>query len=110
MFVQGITNGILVVRWGAESNISPRYTMAYLTNLNFSHLEDKDARLKSNTCCKYLTPPWISLVDFELAPAPKSSLSINRVLMPLVEASRRTPTPLHPPPMTKTSYLGLFST
>ena len=73
MFSHGITNGILLVKWDALSIISPRSTIAYFTSWNFYRREDRDARLISNTCCRYLTPPWISLVDFELAPDAKSS-------------------------------------
>jgi len=52
----------------------------------------------------------MSLVDLELAPAAKSYFSINRLLNPLVEASSKTPVPLHPPPTTTISYSGLVST
>ena len=105
-----MTKGNFVVRCGALSNIIFLSYIASFTNLNFYQREDKEAVLSSNTCCKYRTPPWISLVDFELAPDPKSSFSMSKVLMPRVEASSSTPTPLQPPPMTRTSYWGLVYT
>ena len=105
-----MTKGVFVVKWEALSIIRPLSTIAYFTKLNFYNLEDNEAQLTSNTCCKYLTPPWINFVDFELAPEAKSSFSIIKVLSPLVEASRRTPVPLHPPPIITTSYWELFWT
>lgn len=57
----------------------------------------------AKTCSKYLTPPWINFVDFEEDPDPKSLLSITKVLKPRVEASKHTPAPVAPPPMTTIS-------
>jgi len=49
------------------------------------------------------------LVDFELAPDAKSSLSISRLFNPRLAPSSNTPVPLQPPPMTTTSYYGFLS-
>jgi hypothetical protein len=78
--------------------------MAYCTSLNFSYRLLNESLLNAKTCSKYRTPPWINLVDFELAPEEKSFFYKSKDLNPLVEASRSTPVPLHPPPMTTMSY------
>jgi hypothetical protein len=78
--------------------------MAYYTSLNFSYRLLKESLLKAKTCSKYLTPPWINFVDFELAPDEKSFFYISNDLNPRVAASRSTPVPLHPPPITTMSY------
>eukprot|EP00968_Pinguiococcus_pyrenoidosus_P003846 scaffold256_cov261-Pinguiococcus_pyrenoidosus.AAC.53 len=58
---------------------------------------------------KHLMPPWISFVDRPLVPAAKSSCSTSAVLSPLVAASRATPEPVAPAPMTKMSKSSCLS-
>lgn len=77
--------------------------MASLTNLNFSYLLERELISKAKTCSKYLTPPCINFVDFDDVPAAKSYLSISSVFNPLEEASKTTPAPLQPPPITTKS-------
>ena len=48
-------------------------------------------------------PPWTNLVDLEDVPEAKSSLSTRPTRRPLVTASRATPHPVAPPPITRTS-------
>lgn len=62
-----------------------------------------ESREKAKTCSRYRTPPWINFVDFDEVPEPKSFFSITKVLSPLVEASRHTPAPDAPPPITTMS-------
>ena len=83
------------------------------------------------TFWRYLTPPWMSLVDLDDVPDEKSSSSTMAVVNPRVWASRAhwkikknvglqmkvwiietlilTPDPVAPPPMTSTSNCWFFS-
>lgn len=109
MLVEGMTNDILSFIYAAFLKRTPRYFMAQVTNLNFYILFRIESLEKANTCSRQRTPPWISFVDLEDVPEPKSFFSITRVRNPLVEASKQTPAPLAPPPITTISQLGLFS-
>lgn len=100
---EGITNGIFSFMQAALRNNTPLYFIASVTNLNFSYLLRKESIDKANTCSKYRTPPCISLVDFEEVPDPKSLASITKVLSPRVDASKQTPAPVAPPPITTKS-------
>jgi len=64
---------------------------------NFSHLPL--AKENSNTCCRYLIPPCSNFVDFELVPDEKSAASTNAQSNPRETLSKKTPAPLHPPPI-----------
>ena len=48
-------------------------------------------------------PPWISFVERDDVPEEKSSRSTRPTRRPLVTASRATPLPVAPPPITRTS-------
>src|ERR1700722_3280024 len=48
-------------------------------------------------------PPWIIFEDFEDVPDAKSPFSTRAVRRPRLAASRATPAPVIPPPMTRTS-------
>ena len=56
-----------------------------------------------NICCKYLMPPCANFELFDDAPDPKSYFSIISVFNPLEAASRATPAPTLPPPITNKS-------
>ena len=66
------------------------------------------SRLASSTSLRspvsrYLRPPCTSRLDRELVPDPKSCCSTSTVRSPRMAASRATPAPVMPPPMTSRS-------
>ena len=48
-------------------------------------------------------PPWTIFDDFDDVPDAKSAFSTSAVRSPRLAASRATPAPVTPPPMTRTS-------
>ncbi len=61
------------------------------------------SRSPADRCVRYLGPPWIMPLELPLAPNARSLRSNRATLRPRCEASRATPTPFTPPPMTTTS-------
>ena len=58
---------------------------------------------ENSYCSRYRSPPWTSLVDREDVPDARSPISTSATLSPRRAASRATPQPVMPPPMTSRS-------
>lgn len=101
-FITSATPIIRIANTKPNPNLKHRTKSNTQNSITNAQIDTTHIHIRMKMVCVYI-PPWMSFVDLEDVPEEKSSRSTSPTRRPRVTASRATPLPVAPPPITRTS-------